>query len=170
MRNALINMDIEEHYKHALNELGFKLEEMYDEEVDPGLGNGGLGRLAACFLDSLATLNYPAWGYGIRYNYGIFRQVLKDCGQIEVPDYWLEKDNPWEIIRTDVRIPVKYYGHVVRKTVDDVEKVRWQEGEVVFAQAHDYPIPGYKTFNTINLRLWKSIPTNEFDFSSFQSG
>lgn len=95
LQNALVNINLEEKYKEALMECGFTLENLYDEEADPALGNGGLGRLAACFLDSLATLNYPAWGYGIRYDYGIFRQLIKDGYQIEAPDYWLTMGNPW---------------------------------------------------------------------------
>lgn len=89
MQNSLVNLRLEQEYKDALMDIGYKLEQLYDEEVEPALGNGGLGRLAACFLDSLATLNYPAWGYGIRYNYGIFRQKIVDGYQVEVPDYWL---------------------------------------------------------------------------------
>lgn len=170
MRNALINMDIEQNYKEAVEELGVQLEELYEEELDPGLGNGGLGRLAACFLDSLATLNYPAWGYGIRYNYGIFKQLIIDSAQVEIPDHWLEKDNPWEIVRNDVKYPIRFYGQVTKKWVESVEKSKWEGGEIVLAQAHDYPIPGFNTFNTVNLRLWKSVPTNEFDFSSFNQG
>lgn len=170
MRNALINMDIEENYKQALEGLGAQLEELYEEELDPGLGNGGLGRLAACFLDSLATLNYPAWGYGIRYSYGIFKQMIIDSAQVEVPDYWLEKENPWEIQRTDVKYPVKFYGTVTKKWVEGHERSKWEGGETILAQAHDYPIPGFNTFNTVNLRLWKSAPTSEFDFSSFNQG
>ena len=94
MKNALVNINLESRYRQALSELGYKLEELYEEEVDPGLGNGGLGRLAACFLDSLATLDYPAWGYGIRYDYGIFRQKLLKGYQVEMPDYWLAQMNP----------------------------------------------------------------------------
>ena len=97
MQNALINLDLEQEYKDALMDIGHQLEEWYEEEVDPALGNGGLGRLAACFLDSLATLNIPAWGYGIRYNYGIFKQVIVNKRQVEIPDYWLSNGNPWEI-------------------------------------------------------------------------
>ena len=97
MQNALINLDLEQEYKDALMDIGHQLEELYEEEVDPALGNGGLGRLAACFLDSLATLNIPAWGYGIRYNYGIFKQVIVNKRQVEIPDYWLSNGTPWEI-------------------------------------------------------------------------
>lgn len=99
MQNNLLNSDLEEPYKSALMDIGYKLEEIYEEEVDQALGNGGLGRLAACFIDSLATLEVPAWGYGIRYDYGIFKQEIRDGYQIEIPDYWLSRGNPWEIER-----------------------------------------------------------------------
>ena len=101
LQNALVCIDLEKCYKEALNEFGVKIEEIYENENDPALGNGGLGRLAACYIDSMATLNFPAWGYGIRYEYGIFRQVIQNCEQKEFPDYWLTKGNPWEIMRLD---------------------------------------------------------------------
>ena len=99
MQNALLNMDLEARYKAALAEIGYDLERLYEEEEDAALGNGGLGRLAACFLDSMATLDLPAWGYGIRYTYGIFKQLIRNGAQVEVPDYWLTFGNPWEIER-----------------------------------------------------------------------
>ena len=99
MQNALLNMDLEGRYRAALGELGHDLERLYEEESDAALGNGGLGRLAACFLDSMATLDLPAWGYGIRYTYGIFKQLIRNGAQVEVPDYWLTFGNPWEIER-----------------------------------------------------------------------
>lgn len=135
------------------------------------MGNGGLGRLAACFLDSLATLNYPSWGYGIRYDYGIFKQLIKNGHQVEVPDYWLSNGNPWEIERVDVEYKVKFYGKV-RKTIDakGIERSYWEDCETIIARAYDTPIPGYATFNTIGLRLWKSLPLNEFDFFAFNRG
>jgi starch phosphorylase len=135
------------------------------------LGNGGLGRLAACFLDSLASLNYPAWGYGIRYEYGIFRQIIKNGCQVEIPDYWLEHGNPWEIERVDIQYKI-HFGGKVRKAVDNKgnERSYWEETETILARAYDTPIPGYATFNTIGLRLWKSVPVNEFDFVAFNSG
>jgi glycogen phosphorylase len=155
----------------ALLELGYKLEDIYEEEQDAALGNGGLGRLAACFLDSMATLDLPAWGYGIRYNYGIFRQEIKDGYQVEVPDYWLTRGNPWEIERVDVVYPVRFYGHVTLTTdASGREYSVWDGGEIVQACAHDNPIPGYDTYNTINLRLWKAMPSREFDLASFNSG
>ncbi|CAG9317279.1 unnamed protein product [Blepharisma stoltei] len=170
MQNALVNLGLEDKYREALEEVGYKLEELYDEEVDPGLGNGGLGRLASCFLDSLATLDYPAWGYGIRYDYGIFRQMIVKGYQVEMPDYWLAQMNPWEIERSDVSYDVYFGGRVEKRWENGVEKSNWIPSETVKAVAYDNPIPGYDTFNTINLRLWKSIPTNEFDFQSFNQG
>eukprot|EP00826_Nyctotherus_ovalis_P008822 TRINITY_DN12294_c0_g1_i3.p1 TRINITY_DN12294_c0_g1~~TRINITY_DN12294_c0_g1_i3.p1 ORF type:complete len:784 (-),score=265.88 TRINITY_DN12294_c0_g1_i3:566-2917(-) len=170
LQNALINCDLEDKYRVALKELGYKLEDVYEEEVDPGLGNGGLGRLAACFLDSLATLELPGWGYGIRYNYGIFKQEIHDGYQSEIPDYWLSRGNPWEIERNDILVPVHFYGRVEKYHENGVERSRWLGSETVMAQAYDTPIPGYNTFNTNNLRLWRACPSAEFDFSSFNSG
>jgi len=109
LQNALINMELEGVYKKALFQLGYKLEELYEKENDPALGNGGLGRLAACFMDSLTTQNYPAWGYGIRYDFGIFRQTIENFQQKEFPDYWLTKGNPWEVQRLDIRYTIKLY-------------------------------------------------------------
>lgn len=170
MQNALVNLNLESRYREALEELGYKLEELYEEEVDPGLGNGGLGRLAACFLDSLATLDYPAWGYGIRYDYGIFRQKIIKGYQVEMPDYWLAQMNPWEIERADVAYDIHFGGRVEKKYENGQEFCTWVPDETVKAVAYDSPIPGFDTFNTINLRLWKARPTNEFDFQSFNQG
>ena len=167
MQNALVNIDMEDKYKNALMDIGYSLENLYEEEVDAALGNGGLGRLAACFLDSLATLEIPAWGYGIRYDYGIFKQVIRDSRQVEIPDFWLKQGNPWEIERPDVTYPVRFFGHIRKYHEDGVESAEWHGGEVVIAQAYDTPVPGYNTYNTNNLRLWKSRPCNEFDFDAF---
>ena len=111
LQNALVCIDLEKSYKNALEEFGVKIEEVYENENDPALGNGGLGRLAACYIDSMATLNLPAWGFGIRYDYGIFKQVIENCEQKEVPDYWLVKGNPWEIMRLDTQFKVRFYGY-----------------------------------------------------------
>lgn len=119
----------------------------------------------------MATLDLPAWGYGIRYNYGIFRQEIHNGYQVEVPDYWLAKGNPWEIERVDVTYPVRFYGHVhTHVNAEGKEVSSWEGGEVVIAMAYDNPIPGYDTYNTINLRLWKANPSAEFDLASFNSG
>ena len=170
MQNCLVNIDLEDKYREALLDIGYKLEDLYEEEVDPALGNGGLGRLAACFLDSLATLEIPAWGYGIRYDYGIFKQAIVDGYQVEQPDYWLSQGNPWEIERDDVMYPVRFYGHINKYKDGSVERARWDGGELVVALAYDIPIPGFNTFNTNNLRLWRSRPCNEFDFKQFNAG
>ncbi|KAL4464877.1 hypothetical protein ABPG74_011438 [Tetrahymena malaccensis] len=170
LQNALVNLELEGQYKEAMLDMGYNLESVYEQEVDPALGNGGLGRLAACFLDSMATLNYPAWGYGLRYSYGIFRQQIKDGYQVEVPDYWLDRGNPWEIERLDVNFQIKFYGSVTKKVEDGKERTIWEGSEIIVARAYDNPVPGYNTFNTINLRLWRSLPSSEFDFKSFNQG
>lgn len=119
----------------------------------------------------MATLNYPAWGYGIRYDYGIFKQIIKNGYQVEIPDFWLSNGNPWEIERIDVEYRVHFYGKV-RKAFDTkgVERSHWEDCETIIARAYDTPIPGYATFNTIALRLWKSLPLNEFDLYAFNQG
>ena len=151
-------------------DIGYKLEDIYEMETDQALGNGGLGRLAACFLDSMATMEIPAWGYGIRYDYGIFKQVIKDGKQVEIPDYWLKHGNPWEIERPDVVYPVRFYGHVRHSKDNGIDRAVWEGGQQVLAQAFDTPVPGYNTYNTNNLRLWKSRPFNEFNFDQFNNG
>jgi starch phosphorylase len=119
----------------------------------------------------MATLDLPAWGYGIRYNYGIFRQEIHDGYQVEVPDGWLTKGNPWEIERVDVTYPVRLYGSVnTQLNAEGKEVSSWEGGEVIIAMAYDNPIPGFDTYNTINLRLWRATPSREFDLASFNSG
>ncbi|RIA96884.1 Glycosyltransferase Family 35 protein [Glomus cerebriforme] len=171
--NALLNLGLKENYGEGVKELGFRMEDILDEEVDAALGNGGLGRLAACYMDSLATLDYPAWGYGLRYTYGIFQQRLKDGFQVELPDYWLNFDNPWELPRLDVTIDVKFCGTVNRYT-DETGKVRhvWvnEDKDTVQAVAYDVPIPGYGTKNCINIRLWSSKPKRKFNLKRFNEG
>eukprot|EP01125_Pyxidicula_operculata_P014813 TRINITY_DN4984_c0_g1_i1.p1 TRINITY_DN4984_c0_g1~~TRINITY_DN4984_c0_g1_i1.p1 ORF type:complete len:948 (-),score=244.61 TRINITY_DN4984_c0_g1_i1:182-3025(-) len=173
LQNALSNLNLNQSFSRALRNLGIKMEELYEEETDAGLGNGGLGRLASCFLDSLATMNYPAWGYGLRYQYGIFHQLIKNGYQVECPDFWLRFGNPWEIERLDVQFPVEFYGRVVEipdPSADDGVRYKWEGHETVMAVAYDIPIPGFKTYNTINLRLWSSRPSKEFDFQLFDKG
>ncbi|KRH18306.2 hypothetical protein GLYMA_13G057800v4 [Glycine max] len=166
--NAIGNLELTGPHAEALSKLGHKLENVAYQEPDAALGNGGLGRLASCFLDSLATLNYPAWGYGLRYKYGLFKQRITKDGQEEVADDWLEMGNPWEIIRNDVSYPVKFYGKVVSGSDG---KKHWIGGEDIKAVAHDVPIPGYKTKTTINLRLWSTkAASEEFDLSAFNAG
>lgn len=172
MDNALINLKSRGVVKLALQGLGFNLEDVLEEEPDAGLGNGGLGRLAACFVDSLSSRNYSGWGYGLNYQYGIFRQRIIDGYQVETPDYWLKDTNPWEIDRHEIQIPINFYGDVedvYDETTGQTRKV-WTGSERVLAIASDFPVPGYNTTNTNNLRLWNSKPTNEFDFNKFNAG
>src|SRR5690242_9880526 len=147
------------------------MEDVVSQEHDAALGNGGLGRLAACFLDSMASLNIPAWGYGLRYRYGIFKQEIVDGYQVEVPDYWLDF-NPWEFQRHDITVDIQFYGHVNRWQDDEgKQQCSWEGGEIVQAVAYDVPIPGYKTGTCNNLRLWGSkAASGEFDFQKFNSG
>eukprot|EP00475_Leptophrys_vorax_P027914 TRINITY_DN3994_c0_g3_i5.p1 TRINITY_DN3994_c0_g3~~TRINITY_DN3994_c0_g3_i5.p1 ORF type:complete len:749 (-),score=71.91 TRINITY_DN3994_c0_g3_i5:58-2280(-) len=164
--NSLYNLNVKDKYADALAQLGYSLEEIVEQERDAALGNGGLGRLAACFLDSIATLNYPGWGYGMRYQYGMFRQTLIDGFQHEQPDYWLTFGNPWEIERTNISYTVKFYGRVENQG----GRNKWIAGEQVEAVAYDNPIPGYHTNNCLNLRLWAAKPSGEFDLQSFNTG
>ena len=170
LQNALVNLELEDRYRDALMDFGVKLEEVYESENDPALGNGGLGRLAACYIDSLATLNYPAWGYGIRYEYGIFKQVIENFEQKELPDYWLTKGNPWEVIKLDLQFKVRFYGYC-KDEYHHGKKVRvWKGGQEVLAIAHDTAVPGFQTFNCNTLRLWKAYPSEEFNFDEFNRG
>ncbi|KAI6090176.1 glycosyltransferase family 35 protein [Hypoxylon rubiginosum] len=169
--NAMLNVGAKTTAREGLDELGFRIEDIIGQEHDAALGNGGLGRLAACFLDSLASLNFPAWGYGLRYRYGIFKQEIIDGYQVEVPDYWLDF-NPWEFPRHDVTVDIQFYGYV-RKAQDENGKTvaNWEGGEIVTAVAYDVPIPGYDTPSTNNLRLWSSkAASGEFDFQKFNNG
>ncbi|KAF7129198.1 hypothetical protein RHSIM_Rhsim10G0044200 [Rhododendron simsii] len=166
--NAIGNLELTDAYGEALSKLGHNLENVACQESDAALGNGGLGRLASCFLDSLATLNYPAWGYGLRYKYGLFKQRITKDGQEEVAEDWLEMGSPWEIVRNDVSYPVKFHGKVVEGSDG---KRYWIGGEDIKAVAYDVPIPGYKTRTTINLRLWSTkVPSEDFDLYAFNSG
>lgn len=154
-----------------MNDLGFRIEDVISQEHDAALGNGGLGRLAACFLDSMATLNYPAWGYGLRYRYGIFKQEIVNGYQVEIPDYWLDF-NPWEFPRHDITVDIQFYGRV-KNYQDESGKIihSWEDGETVQAVAYDVPIPGHGTRTTNNLRLWSSkASSGEFDFQKFNAG
>ncbi|XP_057953247.1 alpha-glucan phosphorylase, H isozyme [Malania oleifera] len=164
LTNAVGNLNIQDAYAEALSKLGHELEEIVEQEKDAALGNGGLGRLASCFLDSMATLNLPAWGYGLRYRYGLFKQRITKEGQEEIAEDWLEKFSPWEVVRHDVVFPVSFFGHV---EVNPNGSRKWVGGEVVQAVAYDVPIPGYKTKNTISLRLWEAKASAE-DFNLFQ--
>jgi starch phosphorylase len=169
--NSLINLGVFDEFCEAMEDLGLDIEEIRDQEKDAGLGNGGLGRLAACFLDSLATLEFPAYGYGIRYDYGIFNQKIVDGYQVEEPDNWLKLGNPWEIERPEYEMRIKFYGKLVSyKDSNGKRKYKWENTKDVLALPFDIPIPGYRN-NTVNtLRLWSAKSTNEFDFHYFNSG
>ena len=170
--NAMINLGVYDAAKAAMQELGFDVEELREQEVDAGLGNGGLGRLAACFLDSMATLELPAYGYGIRYDFGIFKQLIVDDCQIEEPDNWLSNGNPWEIRRPELARIVKFGGHVeaYQDAGENKLRRRWVSSHQVLAMPYDTPIPGYEN-NTVNtLRLWASQAVSGFDLSKFNQG
>lgn len=137
--NAMLNVGVKDVCRDGMTDLGFRVEDIIEQEHDAALGNGGLGRLAACFLDSLASLNYPAWGYGLRYRYGIFKQEIVDGYQVEVPDYWLDF-NPWEFPRHDITVDIMFYGYVRQYTEEDGTVVKvWEGGEIVRAVAYDVP-------------------------------
>ncbi|AGF51240.1 glycogen phosphorylase [Synechocystis sp. PCC 6803] len=169
--NNLINLGLWEPVQQAVEESGLSLDELIDIEEEPGLGNGGLGRLAACFMDSLATLEIPAIGYGIRYEFGIFDQEIKDGWQVEITDKWLQLGNPWEIARPESAVLVKLGGHTEPYTDDQGNyRVRWIAGSLVKGIPYDTPILGYKVSTANNLRLWKSEAAESFDFQRFNVG
>jgi len=171
LNNALLNLGLGETIEPTLHRLGLDLEEMIDVEHDAGLGNGGLGRLAACFLDSCASLQLPVMGYGIRYEYGMFRQHVENCRQIEEPDHWLRDGNPWEVERPEHTRRVQYYGRIEHfRDAKGRQHTRWIESQDVLAVPYDTPIPGYKN-DTVNvLRLWSASATDEFDLGEFNAG
>lgn len=171
LSNSLLNLGFYEECERALRELGLELEDLSTLEFDAALGNGGLGRLAACFLDSMATLNLPGYGYGIRYEYGMFTQRIENGQQVEHPDNWLRYGNAWEFPRPEVLHPVKFYGRVVDFTDED-GKVRhqWMETDDVMAMAYDTPIPGYNTETVNNMRLWSAKATRDFNLKYFNEG
>jgi len=169
--NNMINMGIMEDAHEAAIEMGLDIEEILESEVEPGLGNGGLGRLAACYMDSLATLQIPAIGYGIRYEFGIFEQRIEDGWQVERTDTWLHNGNPWELLRPNIRYGVGFGGHTEHCTGDDGKlHVKWVPELVVNGVAHDTPILGYGVNNTNLLRLWKAEAAMSFDFQAFNVG
>jgi starch phosphorylase len=169
--NSLINLGIWEAAQEAVTKVGQNLFDLLEQEEEPGLGNGGLGRLAACYMDSLATLNVPAIGYGIRYEFGIFDQAIRDGWQVELTDKWLRFGNPWEIVRSEVTFDVKFGGHT-EPCYDDQGRyrVRWCPEKVVKGVAYDTPVPGYQVPTTNLLRLWKAEATESFDFEAFNVG
>ncbi|HEB63446.1 MAG TPA: glycogen/starch/alpha-glucan family phosphorylase, partial [Gammaproteobacteria bacterium] len=171
LTNSLLNLDIYDNCTEALQEIGVKLEDILDIEPDAALGNGGLGRLAACFLDSMATLNLPGYGYGIRYEYGMFNQKIEKGFQIEHPDNWLRYSNPWEFPRAEVLYPVKFNGKIIQYPDDRGEmRYHWIETDDVMAMAYDTPIPGYKTDTVNNMRLWAAKSSRDFELQYFNQG
>lgn len=171
LMNSLYNLELDKATRKALEELGVFLEKLRDAEFDAALGNGGLGRLAACFLDSMATLDLPGYGYGIRYEYGMFQQQIENGKQIEHPDNWLRYGNPWEFARPEVLYQVKFHGHVTQY-VDEAGNARyqWMDTDDVMAMAHDTPIPGYATSTVNNMRLWTAKSSRDFDLGYFNQG
>ncbi len=169
--NNLINLGILERVRECMAELGLNLDELLQQEEEPGLGNGGLGRLAACFIDSLATLEVPAVGYGIRYEFGIFHQEIVDGWQVEKTDKWLRFGNPWELKRPEWAVEVKFGGSA-EPYVDEQNRlrIRWVPHKTVIGVPYDTPILGYKTNTANTLRLWRSEAPESFDFSIFNSG
>ena len=166
LSNAMIAEGIYDVAQKALAELNVDLEEIIEKEVDPGLGNGGLGRLAACFMDSLATLAIPAMGYGIRYEYGMFRQKIENGQQVERPDDWLDKGAPWEFMRPSKRFSIDFGGHIYFEG----KKCIWNPAEKVTALAYDQMIPGYKNDSASTLRLWSAHGGEVFDLAEFNRG
>jgi starch phosphorylase len=169
--NNLVNLGIEDTARSAMAELGLSLDVLLRQEDEPGLGNGGLGRLAACFIDSLATLQVPCMGYGIRYEYGIFQQEIVDGWQVEKTDKWLRFGNPWELVRPEWAVEVKFSGHTER-FVDEQgrHRVRWVPARVVNGVPYDTPILGYRVNTANTLRLWRAEAPESFDFSVFNRG
>jgi starch phosphorylase len=169
--NSLINLGIMEEWQTALKEMGINVEDLLEQEWDAGLGNGGLGRLAACFLDSMATMSLPAYGYGIRYEFGMFYQKIVDGNQFEAPDNWLRYGNPWEFDRQEHLHKIKYNGRVVGYSDEQGEThYSWVDTTDVMALAYDVPIPGYANHTVNTLRLWSAKSTRDFELGSFNQG
>jgi starch phosphorylase len=171
LMNSLHNLELDHATRSALQELGVELETLRDAEYDAALGNGGLGRLAACFLDSMATLDLPGYGYGIRYEYGMFQQRIEHGRQVEHPDNWLRYGNPWEFSRPEVLYQVKFHGRVTEYTDEQgMRRYQWMDTDDVMAMAHDTPIPGYSTRTVNNMRLWAAKSSRDFDLGYFNQG
>jgi starch phosphorylase len=171
LANNLINLGLYDTARDAMKMMNLDLSDVLEQEIDAGLGNGGLGRLAACYLDSMATLDIPGYGYGIRYEFGMFDQDVKDGWQVEKPEEWLRLGNPWETSRPEYGVPVRFGGHVEEHTDDHGRlRVRWIGGEQVVGMPYDTPIAGYGC-NTVNtLRLWRARASSDFDLRYFNEG
>ena len=171
LSNAMLNLGVDDVVKQALYDMGLEAEELVDSEVDAGLGNGGLGRLAACFIDSCATLQLPVTGYGLRYEYGMFTQQIVNGEQVELPDHWLRMGNIWEIERPEYMARVKFGGHTqVHLDEKGHKRSTWVDTHDVLAMPYDTPVPGYKNGTVNTLRLWKAIATEEFNLQEFNAG
>ncbi len=171
LANNLLNLGIMDQTRKAMTELGLNLDEVFNQEEEPGLGNGGMGRLASCYLDSLASLEIPAIGYGIRYEFGIFDQIIRDGWQVEISDKWLRYGNPWEIIRPELTFEVPLGGRTENWTDNQGHyRVRWMPDTVVKGVAYDTPILGYRVGTCNRLRLWKAEAVESFDFEAFNHG
>ncbi|NNM81703.1 MAG: glycogen/starch/alpha-glucan phosphorylase [Burkholderiales bacterium] len=169
--NAMLNLGTIGETERAMMDLGIVLEELTEKEKDAGLGNGGLGRLAACFLDSCATLQLPVMGYGIRYEYGMFRQRIINGRQVEEPDHWLRDGSPWEIERPEHTMRIRYGGRTESYRNGNGEtRMRWVDTQDVLAVPYDVPVPGYRNGTVNTLRLWKAAATDEFDLAEFNAG
>jgi starch phosphorylase len=171
LENALLASDLEDTAAQALGNLGIELEDMLEAEVEPGLGNGGLGRLAACFIDSLATMSVPSIGYGIRYEYGIFRQTFVDGWQVEQPDSWLEMGSPWEFPHPEAAVTVSFGGHTTTEVdADGVPRKTWVPGWEVVGIPYNYMVPGYRNGRVNTLRLWSARAVRAFNLDTFNAG
>lgn len=169
--NMVVNLDVQNEVADACADLGLNYDDIRSAEWDAGLGNGGLGRLAACFLDSMATLGVPAIGYGLRYDYGMFYQTIENGFQIEKPDLWLRYGNPWDVVRPKIQYPVEFYGHQNMSHNGNGElEYQWENTKKVLAVAYDTPIPGYDNGIVNNLRLWKAESDTAIDLQSFNQG
>ncbi|MES1256147.1 MAG: glycogen/starch/alpha-glucan phosphorylase [Acidobacteriota bacterium] len=171
LSNSLLNMGFYDECREALSDLELDYEQLHEQEKDAALGNGGLGRLAACFLDSMATLSLPAYGYGIRYEYGMFNQGIEHGSQIEHPDNWLRYGNPWEFPRPEVMFPIKFGGRVVEFRDEQGDaRFHWVDTDDVMAMAFDTPVPGYDTSTVNNMRLWSAKASRDFNLKHFNEG
>lgn len=171
LRNYILNIGMTDDYTRAVDVLDMSYADVAEHEWDAGLGNGGLGRLAACFLDSMASLKYPGYGYGIRYEYGIFLQKIVDGYQLESPDNWLRYGNPWEFPRPELLYPIRFYGNVrTNSSAGGRFRMEWEDGDEVMAMAYDYPVPGFRNDTVNTLRLWSAKSSREFNLDYFNSG
>lgn len=170
LSNAALNLGIHSELKEGLTGLGHQIENIAEMEPDAALGNGGLGRLAACFLDSMASMNIPGTGYGIRYEYGMFKQSIINGQQIENPDNWLRYGNIWEFHRPEITYNINFYGRLVELPTADGTAQHWVDSKHVVAMAYDVPVPGYDTSTANNLRLWSASASKEFDLQHFNDG